>query len=87
MIGKNIPHDLAVEHSSNYNKQGFGNLGVNLTEKTVARICHAEKPVSLIGKVGKRLQRFIRSAKHVQRSPVVDIDELVKKLMESVFSY
>ena len=57
-------------------------------EKTVARICHAEKPVrSLIGKVDKRLQRFIRSAKHVQRSLVVDIDKLIKKLRENVFSY
>lgn len=68
-LGKNIPHDLEVEHSNNYNKQGFGNLGVNLTEKAVTRICRAEKPVrGLIGKVDKSLQRFIRSGKHVQRS-------------------
>ena len=88
-LGRNIPHDLEVEHSNNYTKQGFGNLGVNLTEKAVTRICPAEKPVrGLIGKVDRSLQRFIRSGKHVQRSPVVDIDELIKKLMENdVFSY
>ena len=55
-LGKTIPHDLEVEQSNNYNKQGFGNLRVNLTEKAVTRICRAEKPVrGLIGKVDKSL--------------------------------
>ena len=87
--GNNIPHDLEVEHSNNFNKQAYGNLGVNLTEKAVTRICQAEKPVkAVIGKVDKILQRSIRSGKHVQHFPVVDLDELVKKLVENgVFSY
>ena len=34
------------------------------------------------------LQRFIRSGKHIQRFPVVDLDVLLKKLNESeVFKY
>ena len=36
-LGNNIPHDLEVEHSNHFNKQGFGNLGVNLTEKAVKK--------------------------------------------------
>lgn len=88
-LGKNISHDLEVEHSNNFNKQGYGNLGVNLTEKAVTRICQAEKPVkAVIGKVDQLLQRFIRSGRHVQRFPVVDLDELVKKLSENgVYMY
>lgn len=87
--GKNIPHDLEVEHSNNYNKQAYGNLGMSLTEKAVTRISQAEKPVKgVIGKVDKLLLRSIRSGKHVQRFPVVDLDELVKKLVENgVFNY
>ena len=27
-LENNIPHDLEVEHSNNFNKQGFNNLGV-----------------------------------------------------------
>ena len=87
--GNNIPHDLEVEHSNNFKKQAYGNLGVNLTEKAVTRISQAEKPVkAIIGKVDKLLQRSIRSGKHVQHFPVVDLDELVKKQVENgVFSY
>lgn len=88
-LGNNIPHDLEVEHSNNFNKQGFGNLGVNLTEKAVTRICQAEKPVkAVIGKVDGLLHRFIRSGKHVQCFPLGDLDVLVKKLTEnSVYTY
>ena len=87
--GNNTLHDLEVEHSNNFNKQGYGNLRVNLTEKAVTRICQAEKPIkAVIGMVDKILQRSIRSGKHVQHFPVVDQDELVKKLVENgVFSY
>ena len=88
-LGNNIPHDLEVEHSNNFNKQGYCNLGVNLSEKAVSRICHAEKPVRTIsGKMDKLLQRFVRSGKHVQRFPVADMDVLLKKLNEcEVFRY
>jgi len=87
--GKNIPHDLEVEPSNNYNKQAYGNLGVSLTEKAGTRISQAEKSVKgVIGKVDKLLQHFIHSGKHVQRFPVVDLNELVKKLVENaVFNY
>lgn len=88
-LGNNIPHDLEVEHSNNFNKQGYCNIGANLSEKAVSRICYAEKPVRTIsGKMDKLLQRFIRSGKHIQRFPVVDLDVLLKKLNESeVFKY
>ena len=88
-LGNNIPHDLEVEHSNNFNKQGYCNIGANLSEKAVSRICHAEKPVrNISGKVDRLLQRFIRSGKHIQRFPVVDLDVLLKKLNESeVFKY
>lgn len=88
-LGNNIPHDLDVEHSNNFNKQGYRNIGANLSEKAVSRICHAEKPVrNISGKVDRRLQRFIRSGKHIQRFPVVDLDVLLKKLNErEVFKY
>ena len=72
-LGNNIPHDLEVEHSNNFNKQGYCNIGANLSEKAVSRICHAEKPVrNISGKVDRPLQRFIRSGNHIQRFPVVD---------------
>jgi len=62
---------------------------VSLTEKAGTRISQAEKSVKgVIGKVDKLLQHFIRSGKHVQRFPVVDLNELVKKLVENaVFNY
>ena len=52
-------------------------------------ICHAENPVRTIsGKMDKHLQRFIRSGRHIQRFPLVDVDVLLKKLNESaVFNY
>ena len=53
-LGNNIPHDLEVEHSNNFNKQGYCNIGANLSEKAVTRICYAEKPVRTIsGKMDK----------------------------------
>ncbi|XP_068719963.1 uncharacterized protein [Montipora capricornis] len=73
-LGNNITHDLEVEHSNNFNKQGYWNIGANLSEKAVSRICHAEKPVrNISGKVDRLLQRIIRSGKHIQRFPVVDL--------------
>ena len=72
-LGNNIPHDLEVEHSNNFNKQGYCNIGANLSEKALSRIYHAEKHVrNISGKVDRLLQRFIRSGKHIQRIPVVD---------------
>ena len=88
-LGNNIPHDLKVEHNNNFNKQGYCNIGANLSEKAVSRICHAEKPVRTIsGKTDKLLQLFICSGRHIQRFPLLDLDELLKKLNESeVFNY
>lgn len=37
--GTKIPLDEATEHSDNYVKQAFKNLGPNLTEAAVSRIC------------------------------------------------
>ena len=60
---------------------------MNLTEEAATRICHAEKPVrGLIGKVDNSLQHFICSGKNIQRSPVVDTDELIKTSWKMMFS-
>ena len=40
--GKNIPLDLDVQHSNNFLKQAIRNLGPNVSEKAVTRICNAE---------------------------------------------
>ena len=87
--GRNIPHDLEVEHSNNYNKQGIGNLGVNVNEKAVTRISKAEQPVrEITGKVERSLHQFVRSGKHVQQFPTGDFDELLKELVQNnVFKY
>ena len=39
--GNNIPHDLDVEHSNCFIKGGVRNLGPNVTEKAVQRICQS----------------------------------------------
>lgn len=87
--GLNIPHDLEVEHSNNYVKQGIGNLGVNLNEKSVTRISRAEKSArEITGKIERSLHRFTRSGKHVQHFPSGDMDELLKNLVQNnVFKY
>ena len=87
--GKNIPHDLEVEHSNNYIKQGIGNLGVNVNEKAVTRISRAEKPArEITGKVERSLHRFLRSGRHVQHFPTGDLDELLKNLVQNnAFKY
>lgn len=41
--GKNIAVDLDQEHSNNYLKQAITNLGPNFNERSVSRICRAEK--------------------------------------------
>ena len=87
--GKNIPHDLEVEHSNNYNKQRISNLGVNVNEKSVTRISRAEQPArEITSKVERSLHQFVRSGKHVQHFPTGDLDELLKNLVQNnVFKY
>ena len=87
--GKNIPHDMEVEHSNNYNKQGIGNLGVNVNQKAVTRISMAEKPErEITGKFERSLHRFLRSGTHVQHFQTGDLDEVLQNLVQNnVFMY
>lgn len=65
VIGKNIPLDLDVEHSNNYLKQAMKNLGPNLTEKAVSRICNSERSVrKIIQSMDKTLKQSSDPGKH-----------------------
>ena len=46
--GMNIPLDEATEHSNNFVKQAIKNLGPNLTERAISRICNAERSTKCI---------------------------------------
>jgi len=79
-MGKNIPLDLDMEHSNRFIKQAIKNLGPNITEKAVSRICQSEKDVRvLLAKVDDCLQRNPGSGKHTKSSTEQDLEELVKR--------
>lgn len=84
VIGKNIPLDLDVEHSNNYLKQAIKNLGPNLTEKAVSRICKSEKGIR---KITQSLDETLKQArdpgKHSISSTAGDLKELIKRLVEN----
>ena len=67
--GNNIPDDLEVEHSNCYVKGGARNLGANLTEKAVQRICHSESGSrAMSDNVDQCLSRIQRSGRHTSSS-------------------
>ena len=59
--GCNIPLDESTEHSNNFVKQCIRNLGPNISEAAVSRLCKAESSTrSLLEKLDKTLQHFSR---------------------------
>ncbi len=81
--GTNIPLDEATEHSNNFVKQGIKNLGPNLTETAISRICNAESPTSsIIKNLDESLKRHAKSGKHSTPSKERDLHELIKRAEE-----
>jgi hypothetical protein len=81
--GRNIALDLDTEHSNNYLKQAIKNLGPNLTEKSVTRICRAEKGTrSILQSLDENLHLISNSGKHSTVSLERDLSELVKRLVQ-----
>jgi len=77
----NIPLDEATEHSNNFLKQCIRNLGPNITEAAVSRLCKAESLTRLmLENLDESLQRFSRSGSHSESSAKKDLDELIKKV-------
>ena len=73
-----------MEHSNNFDKQGIRNVGPNVTENAVARICNSEGGCRTItDKVDKSIQRSAGSNVHTHRSTARDLDELVKKAVDT----
>ena len=67
--GCNIPLDESTEHSNNFVKQCIRNLGPNISETAVSRLCKAESSTRLIlEKLDEGLQRFSRSEGHSETS-------------------
>ncbi|XP_022806485.1 uncharacterized protein LOC111343567 [Stylophora pistillata] len=78
----NIPLDESTEHSNNFIKQCIRNLGPNITEAAVSRVCKAESTTRLIlENLDESLQRISRSGSHSESSEKKDLDELLKKVV------
>ena len=83
-IGRNIPLDLCVEHSNNYIKQAIKNLGPNITEQAVARICSAEITArAIIDNMDHELHKILSSGRHTLQSTERDLEELVKRVIQT----
>ena len=81
--GTNIPLDEATEHSNNFVKQSIKNLGPNLSEAAISRICKAESSTSLIlENLDDSLKRHAKSGKHSDPSKERDLQELIKRARE-----
>ena len=79
--GCNIPLDETTKHSNNFVKQCIRNLGPNITEAAVSRLCKAESSTSLmLVKLDETLQRFSESGSYSETSKNKDLDELIKKI-------
>ena len=82
--GKNIALDLEQEHSNNYLKQAVKNLGPNLNEQSVSRICRAEKETrNLVQALDRNLQQNSDSGKHYSVSLDRDLSKLVQRLVSN----
>lgn len=86
--GTNIALDIEVEMSNLHLKQAIKNLGVNVTENAVLRICKAEKSCrQLLSNVDKEIKRKSRSKAHSHKSPTMDLKDIVMGLVrEDVFT-
>jgi hypothetical protein len=78
--GYNIPLDEATEHSNKFVKQGIENLGPNISEAGVARICKCESATrSILDNLDESISRHKHSGKHSKPSSSMDLQELVTK--------
>ena len=81
--GGNIPLDEDMEHSNNFVKQGIRNLGPNLTESAISRVCKAENATrTILDKLDGSFNRQTHSGKHPEGSPDKDIEELVNRAVD-----
>jgi len=81
--GKNIPLDLEVEHSNNHVKQAIKNLGPNVSEISVNRICYAEKSTkSIIHNMEKCVDKGYKFGAHTKKDTNQDLQAVVKRLCE-----
>jgi len=82
--GKNIAMDLDMEHSNRFLKQAIKNLGPNVTEKAVARICHAEGATrKLTDTIDQDIEKVSRSGRHTSSSTERDLQELVNRAIST----
>ena len=66
-----------MEHSNRFIKGSAKNVGLNLTESAVQRICQAQGEArSLTGNVNQGLNSICGSGKHTSSSLENDLDEL-----------
>ena len=87
-VGKNIPLDLDVEHSNRFLKQSIKNLGANITEKAITRICQAEAGARCIThNIDTCVHKITTSGKHTQSSVEKDLMTLLNRaVMTDVFN-
>ena len=81
-VGKNVPLDLDVEHSNRFLKQSIKNLGPNITEKAISRICHAEAGARCItDNIDTCVHKITMSGKHTQSSVEKDLMTLLNRAL------
>ena len=81
--GTNTPLDEATEHSNNFIKQSIKNLGPNLSEAAISRICKAESSTSsILENLDECLKRHVKSGKHSDPSTERDLHVLTKRAEE-----
>ena len=81
-VGKNVPLDLDVEHSNRFLKQSIKNLGPNITEKAISRICHAEAGARCItDNIDTCVRKITMSGKHTQSSVEKDLMTLLNRAL------
>ena len=82
--GNNIPHDLEVEHSNRFSKEGIKNVGPNISEKAVQRISNSESGTrSMLDGVDGSISRSHGSGQHTRSSTEKDLDELIKHAVQT----
>ena len=83
--GKNIALDLDEEHNNNFKTQCIKNLGPNLSENAVARICKAEHSTrTVIENIDCSIRRLAGSSEHAEGSLERDISVLVDKCFNNL---
>jgi len=82
--GKNVALDLDMEHSNRFLKQAIKNLGPNVTERAVARICHAQREIQILtDTIDQDILRVAGSGRHTRSSTERDLQELVDRAIST----